>query len=136
MYKGYILGQDTFLCSLQLFPVPVGCPSMQPAVNTCLAFTDNTTLLYIQCWIWIFLGPEFILSRLQRDLHIVQIHVHTYTYTYTYTHTHKYTCTYKYVVQIHIFTYTYIVHCTLYIIHQLNTSYMIYRTIVLGCIKL
>ena len=61
--------------------------------------------------------------RLQRVLH-------------TYTHTHKYTCTYKQVVQIHIFTYTYIVHCTLYIIHQLNTSYMIYRTIVLGCIKL
>ena len=64
-------------------------------------------------------------------------HIHKYTCTYNIrTHIHKYTCTYKYIVQIHIFTYTYIVHCTLYIIHQQNTSYMIYRTIVLGCIKL
>ena len=119
--------------STAMSPPATFVPCLDPPTNPTLFQQPYPTMLTKILIINTHTGTNLVLYVVKKE-NVVQFN-HTCTYN-TRTHIHKYTCTYKYIVQIHIFTYTYIVHCTLYIIHQLNTSYMIYRTIVLGCIKL
>ena len=66
--------------------------------------------------------------------HLSAWHTYTRTHVHNYTGTSKFKYKYKY-TKYNTYTH-YIVPCTLYIVHQQNTSYMIYRTMVLGCVKL